>query len=237
MRIYPHLRKPDYAARWLLATLSMLLIASCSSPQAPISIVVGSVATATGLPTVTEVPSAEVEAATPATATTRAPTPTISGLRTKTPVPGSPSPTPTATRRRGGGAASTETPTAGAVGANGGSLDTRSHGVTGTFRLEAAQRVYQPNEQIWFRWTVTNLTEAALNYGYIGVVQSTGGFHTSWSGSFLRPRSTSNWRDWVSFSMPGEYTVFLSMCLSPAAECEGGGKWVDLTAPLSVTIQ
>jgi hypothetical protein len=172
-----------------------------------------------------------------ASATVLQSTPTLSGLRTKTPVPGSPSPTPSATRRRGGGAAATPTPTPEAPGANGGSLDTRVHGVTGTFRMEAADRIYSANEQMWFRWTVTNVTEADLTYGYIGVVPSSGAFHTSWSGSSLRARSTANWRDWVSFAAPGEYTLFLSICLSPAAECEGGGKWVDLTAPLSVTVQ
>jgi hypothetical protein len=226
-------------ARLAVCLALAALLAACGEPaQAPVSIVVGRVATATGLATLTEPPGAELTTTATPSATLRPLTPTVSGLRTKTPLPGSPSPSPSATRRPGGGgAAATSTPTPAASGANGGSLDTRAHGVTGTLRMEAAERVYQRNEQMWFSWTVTNLTAADLNYGHIGVVQSAGGFHTSWSGSALRPRTTANWRDWVSFAAPGEYTLVLAICLSSAAECEGGGQWVDLTAPLAVTVQ
>lgn len=74
-------------ARWL--TLAALLLAACGGPaQEPVSIVVGRVATATGLATVTEPPDAELTTTPTATATTLAPTATLSSLRTKTPLPG-----------------------------------------------------------------------------------------------------------------------------------------------------
>ena len=223
-------------AGWL--ALSAVLVAACGGASgAPVSIVVGSVATATGLATVTPLSDADLAATLTASVPTRVPTATLSGLRTKTPEASGPaSATPGPTRRPGGGgAAATMTPTT--PGANGGSLDTRAHGVSGTLRMEASERVYRAGEQMWFRWTVTNLTQANLHYGHIGVVRSGGDFHTSWSGSFLAPRATANWRDWVSATTPGEYTLVLSICLSSAAECEGGGKWVDLTAPLGVTVR
>jgi hypothetical protein len=230
---HPHVSRLFVLVRVIV--LAALLPAACAPRNVPANIVVAQVATATGLATSTQPRDAELSITLTPSATTRAPTPTLSGLRTKTPVPsGSITLTPTATRR-GGAAPPTETPTGPAV--NGGSLDTRADGVIGTLAMEKADRVYQTNEQMWLRWTVSNITANSLSYGHIGVVPSTGEFHTSWSGSTLRPHSNSNWRDWVSFSAPGEYTLVLAICLSPAAECEGGGRWVDLTAPLSVTVR
>ena len=220
---------------WL--TVAALFLAACGSSPTPVSIVVGRVATATALATSTDVPQAAGTSPPTATITPLAASATASGLRTKTPVPaGSASPSPSATRRSGGGGAP-PTPTATAPSAGGGSLDTRAHGVSGTLRMEAVEHVYRTGEQMWFRWTVTNLTQADLNYGHIGVLLSSGEFHTSWSGSFLRPRSTANWRDWVPAAAAGQQTLVLAICLSSAAECENGGKWVNLTAPLVVTVQ
>lgn len=223
--------------RFLL--LAGLLLTACSGVSAtPVSIVVRPLATATPLPSATPLSATDLAATLTASMPTLQPTPTLSGLRTKTPVPGSPSPEPTATRRRGGGAApaSTATPTSDPSLPGGGALDTRAQGVTGNLQMEATDRVYQAGEHMWFRWTVTNLGTAPLSYGYIGVLLSTGEFHTSWSTSSLDGKKSANWRDWVSFSAPGDYTLVLAICVSPASQCSSTGQWINLTAPLGVRV-
>ncbi len=159
-------------------------------------------------------------------------TPTDSGVRTKTPEPGTPGPAPTRTRRPGSGASLSATP----IGV-GQAPDTRAYGVTATFYLEAAKSVYQPSERVWFGFTLTNLKDAPLDYGAVGVILPDGSFHTSLSASSLAAQETLPWRDWVSFSAPGQQTLVLAMCFSPKDVCRAGGQWVNLSAPVPVNVE
>jgi hypothetical protein len=232
-----------------LLLLAVVLAACAPATPTPFSIVVGQVDTATPPPSST--PTA-TETATP-TETPLPPsaTPTDSPLRTKTPgptiTPGpigtlAPTDTPaaTATRTRGPvSAPATRTPTAvpgGARAAIGPAPDLSAHGLAVTFQLEGRGRVFSAGQKMWFRMTVRNLTEDVLRYGYLGVAVSNGHFHTSWSGSSLQPQGVLNWRDWVSVDEPGDYTLTLAMCLSPLDDCQGGGRWVNVSAPVPITI-
>jgi hypothetical protein len=207
--------------KWL--TLGGLLLSACAAPTAPavsMNVVVEPVATATGLTAVTFTPTAELSA-TPS-AVMAMETATDTGLRTKTPVPGSqPSLQP-----------SPSTP-----GAIGPAPDTSAYGVTALLSLELPGRTYRPNQKIWFRFEITNLTDVELTYGFIGVVISDGRFHTSWSGSSIGASSRLNWRDWVSVRERGDYTLTLSMCVSPKEECQAGGTWVNLSAAVPITVR
>ena len=111
------------------------------------------------------------------------------------------------------------------------------HGAKATFLLESRSRVFEPDQKIWFRLAVTNLTESVLKYGFLGVAVSNGAFHTSWSGSQLAALGTLNWRDWVSVSEPGDYTLTLAMCFSPQDECQTAGTWVNMSADVPITVR
>ena len=82
-----------------------------------------------------------------------------------------------------------------------------------------------------------SMSDAELKYGFIGVAVSDGRFHTSWSGAALAANSTLNRRDWVSVPETGDYTITLTMCLSAKEECPTTGTWVNLSAPVPVTIR
>ncbi len=219
---------------WIQATLLVLglLLAGCGAVRSqPEGIVVRLVDTAT-VPAIS-LPTYGVDLSTTAPGGQATQTPTDSDVRTKTPDPNAtPMPTPTRTRRPGSGAGPSATP----IGV-GPAPDTRAYGVTATFHLEAAKAAYQSSEWVWFRFSLTNLTDAPLNYGAVGVILPDGSFHTSLSGSSLAAKETLPWRDWVSFAAPGPQTLVLAMCLSPKDVCRAGGQWVNLSAPVSVTIE
>jgi hypothetical protein len=240
-----HLRPGKHWVLPGLLALTGLLLGACAAPSAasgPLNVVVAPVATATGLATVTPTPVALLSPTASATLAVPTRTATAARLRTKTPEPTS-TPTntaPTATRTRAPVIPPTRTATATPGGARAGigpAPDTSRHGVSATFNLEARSRTYRPDQKIWFRMQITNLTDAELKYGFIGVAVSDGRFHTSWSGAALAANSTLNWRDWVSVPETGDYTITLTMCLSAKEECPTTGTWVNLSAPVPVTIR
>jgi hypothetical protein len=105
------------------------------------------------------------------------------------------------------------------------------------FSLDARSRTYRPNQQIWFRFTITNLTGSELDYGIIGIMISDGRFHTSWSAASLAADGALTWRDWVSVSKRGDYSLTLAMCFASKAECQAGGAWANLSAPVPFTVK
>lgn len=226
--------------------LAGLVLAACAVPPAdatgPLNVVVGRVATATGLATSTRTPTPALTPTASATAAVPTPTPTLARLRTKTPAPTASAtntvPTPTRTRPRA--IPPTVTPSLTPGGAQAGigpAPDTSGRGISATFNLEGRSRTFKVNQKIWFRLRITNLTEAALPYGFIGVAISDGRFHTSWSGASLAANGTLNWRDWVSLPAPGDYTLTLAMCFSPKDVCPVAGDWVNLSAPVPITVK
>ncbi len=44
-------------------------------------------------------------------------------------------------------------------------------------------------------------------------------------------------RNKVSFAAPGPQTLVLAVCLSSKDVCRAGGQWVNLSAPVVVTIE
>jgi hypothetical protein len=233
---------------WGLAKCTLLtglVLAACAPPPAatvPLHVVVGQVATATGPATRTATPT-PIQSPTPSVAVAGpTPTPTPARLRTKTPAPTtSPTqtvPTPTRTRPRAIPSTPTPTPTPGGARAGiGPAPDTSGRGVSATFNLEGRSRTFKVDQKIWFRLRIANLTEAELPYGFIGVAVSDGRFHTSWSGASLAAGGTLTWRDWVSVPAPGDYTITLVMCFSAKEVCPSMGDWVNLSAPVPVTIK
>lgn len=224
--------------------LAGLLLVACAPPPPSVSlnVVVGSVATATGLPTITRTPTPLLSPTATATVGLPTATPTVARLRTKTPVPTSSpthtAPTPTRTRPRAIPPTQTPMPTPGGARAGiGPAPDTSAFGVSATFNLEGRSRTYRPDQKIWFRFGITNLTGAELKYGFIGVAVSDGRFHTSWSGASINADGTLNWRDWVSVPTPGDYTITLAICFSPKEECPTGGRWTNLSAPVPITVK
>jgi hypothetical protein len=226
----------------LALTLAAALLAGCATgPQAsaPDSIVVGQVATATSLASITPTSTPAALLSPMPTSLLPTATPTDSDVRTKTPAPGTAGPTPTSTpspsrtRRPGGGPDATATSPA-SVGQ---APDTSAYGVTATFFLESDKSAYKPGEHVWFDFTLTNLKALPYTYGAVGVILADGSFHTSLSGSSLDAQERLTWRDWVSFSAPGDQRLVLAMCISPKDECRTGGTWVNLSAVVAVKVE
>ncbi len=218
---------------WLFG-LSLLLVACGAALPTPPGIIVGAVDTAT-VPAI-HLPTYDPGLSPSATAPGDLPTstPTDSDVRTKTPPPETPSATAASTRRPGSGRGSDATATLPA--AIGPAPDTSAYGVSATFGLESPRPAYSPGEHVWFDFTLTNLKPLPLTYGTVGVILADGSFHTSLSGSSLSGNEHLSWRDWVSFSTPGDQTLVLAMCISSKDECRTGGTWVNLSAPVLVKI-
>jgi hypothetical protein len=154
--------------------------------------------------------------------TNTAPVETASAITASTPGPNS-----------GHGPAMTAT----APAALGQAPDPSADSVSATFGLESAQPTYKPGEHVWFDFTLSNMTASPILYGEVGVILPDGSFHTSLSGSSLSAREVLPWRDWVSFPAVGDQPLVLAMCFSPKDECRAGGRWVNLSAPVIVTIK
>jgi hypothetical protein len=220
---------------WLALTAAAMLLAACAvRPPTPTGIVVQAVASATR-PAIS-LPAYGTDVALSATAPSdlATQTPTDSDVRTKTPPPETPSATPTGTgtRRPSGGPAATATLPV-SVGP---APDTSAYGVSATFGLETPKSAYRPGEHVWFDFTLTNLKALPLDYGEVGVILPNGSFHSSLSGSSLSANERLSWRDWVSFSSSGDQSLILAMCISTVDECRTGGTWVNLSAPVVVSI-
>jgi hypothetical protein len=214
----------------IAGALSLLLAACGATVTPPVGIVVRAVATAT-VPAIS-LPAYGADLSATPTGDQPTLTPTDSEVRTSVAPLGTPGPTPTSTRRPASGQGATPTLPAGPNQAP----DTSAYGVSATFFLETPKPDYKPGEHIWVDFTLTNLTAAPLAYGEVGIVLGNGSFHTSLSGSSLLGNEHLSWRDWVSFSSPGDQTLVLAMCFSPKDECRTGGTWVNLSAPLVVRI-
>jgi len=217
--------------------LSLLLAACGAAIPTPAGIIVGAVDTATvpaiHLPTYD--PNLSPSATAPAPGDPATQTPTDSDVRTSTPPAETSGVLATSTRRptNGLGPAATATLPAGV----GQAPDTSAFGVAATFGLESDKAVFSPGEHVWFDFTLSNLTALPLAYGEVGVILPDGNFHTSLSGSALTGGERLVWRDWVPLAATGDQTLVLAMCFSPKDECRAGGRWVNLSAPVIVTIR
>ncbi len=115
------------------------------------------------------------------------------------------------------------------------------HGITGKLELRDGRTDYGVGEDVWFRFSVTNVSgDAVQAYSILGVAASTGQFQSSWTGNNLRlPRGeTLNWEDKIALASPGTHSLVLAMCFSKLSECQGPqGEWENISPPVIVNVR
>jgi hypothetical protein len=120
-----------------------------------------------------------------------------------------------------------------------------SRGVRGDYwALESSARVYAVNQDIWFRFKITNTTGSAIPYRCLGA-KVLGGAQAqcSWgngSNDALTPNQVLEWNDHINIGAPGTYTLVLGICyLGSTSECRASASagWEILSAGIQVTIQ
>ena len=120
--------------------------------------------------------------------------------------------------------------------------------LAGRLDLHGERTTFWRGEAVFFRETITNPANAAVDYGVLGVqvTRLADGwtfFHTSWSGALLieagatGPGANGPWDDCVRLDLPGEYRLALAVCYSTKEEALSGGEWELLSAPVTVTIE
>ncbi len=112
------------------------------------------------------------------------------------------------------------------------------HGVIGKITLRDGRDTYGAGEQIFVKIEVINKTKSAVSFGVLGLTGSNGQFHTSYTDNIVDIGSTFNWEDGMPFSSPGSYTLWLSICFSSRADCEGGaGDWERFEPGINIPVQ
>lgn len=114
-------------------------------------------------------------------------------------------------------------------------------------KLRYAARI----ENIQFRETIVNTTNAPVRYSYLGVKgedldgQGHDFFHTSWSGDLVINAGCTGptdacggpWDDTVRVEHAGRYRLTLSMCFSTLAEVQAGrGDWRLLGPGIDISV-
>ena len=130
-----------------------------------------------------------------------------------------------------------------------------AHGIVGDLQLCDTRTTYAPGERICIVEKIYNASNKSVDYGILGVnaVNTSGGaswFQSSWTGSgqpggwlSLLPNCTGPvgtcdgpWEDGFKLNA-GTYQFTLSICYSSLKNCQGGGDWETLTAPITVVVQ
>ena len=84
----------------------------------------------------------------------------------------------------------------------------------------------------------SNVESGLKPFGILGLTPSTGGFQTSWTDGTIAAGETFRWEDGLTFPAPGTHKMWLSICFSTEAECQGpDGNWVRFEPGLDVIIQ
>ena len=112
------------------------------------------------------------------------------------------------------------------------------NGVEGKISFREGRNTYGVGEKVFVKIEATNIESGLKSFGVLGLTPSTGSFQTSWTDGTLAAGETFNWEDGLAFSMPGSHKLWLSICFSTQAECQGpNGNWVRFEPGLDVVIQ
>jgi hypothetical protein len=112
------------------------------------------------------------------------------------------------------------------------------NGVDGKITFRDGRNTYGMGEKVFVKIEAANLEGGLKNFGYLGLTPSVGSFQTSWSSGSIAAGETFRWEDGLAFTAPGNHKLWLSICFSTEAECQGpNGNWVRFEPGLDVVIQ
>lgn len=93
-------------------------------------------------------------------------------------------------------------------------------------------------EKVFVIIEATNVEAGLKPFGILGLTPSTGGFQTSWTDGSIAAGETFRWEDGLAFPAPGNHKLWLSVCFSTLADCQGpDGAWVRFEPGLDVIVQ
>lgn len=111
-----------------------------------------------------------------------------------------------------------------------------AHGVIGKITFRDGRNTYAVGEKVFVKIEATNTQPGQLPFGILGLTTSTGAFQTSWSSGTID--GTFSHEDGLPFAGPGNHKMWLSICFSTEAECQGSdGDWERFEPGLDVIIQ
>lgn len=112
-----------------------------------------------------------------------------------------------------------------------------------SFALESSAREYGVNQDIWFKFTITNTGTTAFPYKCLGAKAVGAGFaQCSWGNGGndqLKPGESLTWNDHINLPA-GTYNLALGICnLGDTASCRNSASsgWIVLSASIQVTVK
>lgn len=112
------------------------------------------------------------------------------------------------------------------------------NGVIGKLSFRDGRNTYGVGEKVFVIIEATNVESGLKPFGILGLTPSTGGFQTSWTDGSIAAGETFRWEDGLAFPAPGNHKMWLSVCFSTQAECQGAnGNWIRFEPGLDVIVQ
>jgi hypothetical protein len=112
------------------------------------------------------------------------------------------------------------------------------NGVEGKITFRDGRNTYAVGEKVFVKIEAKNIENGLKTFGYLGLTPSTGNFQTSWNNGTIAAGETFSWEDGLAFGAPGTHKLWLSICFSSEAECQGpNGNWVRYEPGLDVFVQ
>jgi len=98
------------------------------------------------------------------------------------------------------------------------------------------------NEKVWFNFLVNNTTNENIAYSVLAARAENGPAKDSWTNEILRPgfgpAGGSPWRDWIAFSAPGTYQLYLGICYGGRDPCLAlQAPWDRLSDNVTITVR
>lgn len=98
------------------------------------------------------------------------------------------------------------------------------------------------NEKVWFNFLVNNTTNENIAYSVLAARAENGPAKDSWTNETLKPgfgpAGSTPWRDWIAFSAPGTYQLYLGICYGGRDPCLAlQAPWDRLSDNVTITVR
>lgn len=112
------------------------------------------------------------------------------------------------------------------------------NGVIAKLALRDNRNTYAVGEKVFIKVEATNIEGGIKPIGILGLIPDSGDFQTIGDNSQIEAGKPLTYEDSLVFSTPGQHKLWLSMCFSSKAECQGAtGDWVRFEPGLDLIIQ
>lgn len=112
------------------------------------------------------------------------------------------------------------------------------NGVIAKLALRDNKSVYAVGEKVFVKVEATNIEGGVKPIGILGLIPDSGDFQTIGDNSQIEAGKPVTYEDDLVFSTPGQHKLWLSICFSSKAECQGAnGDWVRFEPGLDLIVQ